>query len=213
MSARLRDFSGFTLLELLVTTVISLALGIGGFSFFRAQARSLTDQSAGLDAIEGARAALDFMAYDIRMAGANPTGIWTQSGTCGAGLSVARVSELTIAYDGANAQPADGTISADEITRYSYDSANKRIVRTVNGVDQTLITNVPSGGLSFAYRVGANPAATSGSPSQVTSGDCNKVTHIVINVRVQTTRGTAITNVDLASRVALRNRKNVLARL
>jgi Tfp pilus assembly protein PilW len=213
MSAKMRDSSGFTLVELLVTAVISLALGIAGFSFFRSQGRSLTDQSAGLDAIESARAALDFMAYDIRMAGANPAGTWSQSGTCGAGLSSAQTSSLTIASDGANGGAIDGTIAPGEITTYSYDAGTQSIVRTVDGSSQTLIKNVPSGGLVFRYYTSGTGSPVSLSGGQVSSTDCNNVRSILIKVKVQTARGTVVANVDLSSRVALRNRKAVLERL
>ena len=47
------DCAGFTLAELLVACSISLVLGAAGFLFFRTQLRTLTDQSATLDAIVG----------------------------------------------------------------------------------------------------------------------------------------------------------------
>src|SRR5882724_6434101 len=148
VTTKLQNGSGFTLIELLIATVFSLALGIGGFAFYRSQARSLTDQSAGLDAIEGARAALDFMSADIRMAGANPAGTWSPAANgCFAGVSTAQATSLTIAWDGANGDTTYGTINAGETTRYWYDAGTKTIVRTVNGVDTTLIKNVPTGGL------------------------------------------------------------------
>jgi prepilin-type N-terminal cleavage/methylation domain-containing protein len=199
--------AGFTLVELLVTMGISFVLGSAGFLFFRSQLRSLTDQSSGLDAIEGARAALDFMANEIRMAGANPAGTWPQTGTCGAGLSSAQTSQLTISWDGANAGAIDGTIDANESITYRYDSANNRIWRAVNGVDTLLIRNAT--GLTFQYFKDAAAAAMSG--GQVTNADCNGVTNIQITVQVQTARATTVTNVDLGARIALRNR--VLAKL
>jgi prepilin-type N-terminal cleavage/methylation domain-containing protein len=199
--------AGFTLVELLITMGISFVLGSAGFLFFRSQLRSLTDQSAGLDAIEGARAALDYMANEIRMAGANPAGTWPQTGTCGAGLSSAQTSRLTISWDGANGSPIDGTIDANESITYRYDSANNQIWRTINGVDTLLIRNAT--GLTFQYFKDATAAAMSG--GQVTSADCNGVTNIQITVQVQTARATTVTNVNLAARVALRNR--VLAKL
>jgi prepilin-type N-terminal cleavage/methylation domain-containing protein len=199
--------AGFTLVELLVTMGISFVLGSAGFLFFRSQLRSLTDQSAGLDAIEGARAALDFMANEIRMAGANPAGTWPQTGACGAGLSSAQTSRLTISWDGANGSPIDGTIDANESISYRYDSASNRIWRTVNGVDTLLILNAT--GLTFQYFKDAAAAAMSG--GQVTSADCNGVTNIQIAVQVKTARATTVTSVNLGARVALRNR--VLAKL
>jgi prepilin-type N-terminal cleavage/methylation domain-containing protein len=199
--------AGFTLIELLVTMAISFVLGSAGFLFFRSQLRSLTDQSAGLDAIEGARAALDFMTNEIRMAGANPAGTWPQTGTCGAGLNNAQASQLTISWDGANGSPIDGTIGANESITYRYDSSGKRIWRTVNGVDTLLIRNAT--GLTFQYFKDAAAAAMSG--GQVTGGDCNNVNNIQITLQVQTARATTATNVNLGAHVALRNR--VLAKL
>jgi prepilin-type N-terminal cleavage/methylation domain-containing protein len=199
--------AGFTLAELLVTMAISFVLGSAGFLFFRGQLRSLTDQSAGLDAIEGARAALDFMANEIRMAGANPAGTWPQAGTCGAGLSSAQTNRLTVSWDGANGRPVDGNIDANESITYRYDSAGKRIWRSVNGVDTMLIGNAV--GLTLQYFKDASAAAMSG--GQVTSADCNGVTNIQITVQVQAARATTVTNVNLGARVALRNR--VLAKL
>jgi len=212
----LENSAGFTLIELLIAMAMSLALGIGGFAFYRSQAQSLTDQSAGLDAIEGARAALDFMSADIRMAGANPAGTWSQSGTCGAGLSEAGSTSLKVTWDGANGDATYGTINGGETTKYSYDSTSKSILRTVNGVDTTLIKNVPSGGLSFQYYTANGPVSLTGSPAQVPSSgtnNCNNVTYIKINVQVQTARGTTITTVPLSSYVALRNRQGVLNKL
>jgi Tfp pilus assembly protein PilW len=198
---------GFTLVELLVTMGISFVLGSAGFLFFRSQLRSLTDQSSGLDAIEGARAALDFMANEIRMAGANPAGTWPQTGTCGAGLSNAQTSQLTISWDGANGRPIDGAIDANESITYRYDSSGKRIWRTVNGIDTKLIGNAT--GLTLQYFKDATAASMSG--GQVASTDCNAVNNIQITVQVQTARATTVTNVNLGAHVALRNR--VLARL
>ena len=204
-----RRAAGFTLVELLATMAISFVLGSAGFLFFRTQLRSLTDQSSGLDAIEGARAALDFMANEIRMAGANPAGTWPHTGTCGAGLSSAQTSRLTISWDGANGRPIDGAIDANESITYRFDSGTKQIWRTINGVDTLLVRNAT--GLTFQYFKDAAAAAMSGSPSQVTSADCNGVTNIQITVQVETARATTVTNVNLGARVALRNR--VLAKL
>jgi prepilin-type N-terminal cleavage/methylation domain-containing protein len=196
-----RRCGGFTLTELLVATAISFVLGSAGFLFFRTQLRSLTDQAAGLDAIEGARAALDFMANDIRMAGANPAGTWTPAAnSCLKGLSSARTSSLTLSWD-AN---SDGSISADETITYSYNAANKQVVRTVNGSSAVLIKN--ASGLTFQYFKGATAAAMSGSPAQVTTADCDVVTSIRVTVQVSAARATTPTTVTVAARVALRNR-------
>lgn len=183
--------SGFTFVELVIAMAISLALGIGGFLFFRSQVRSLIDQSAGLDAIEGARAALDFMAYEIRQAGSNPG---NNCGTCSAnGLSTISSTGLTIGWD-AN---SDGSIGTGESITYAYDSSLKRIARTVSGSSATtLISNVPSGGLSFAYY----------DSSDNTTATATSVATIKVTVQVQAAKATTVTTTTLYSRVALRNR-------
>jgi type IV pilus assembly protein PilW len=198
---RLRHSGGFTLTELLIATAISFVLGGAGFLFFRTQLRSLTDQAAGLDAIEGARAALDFMANDIRMAGANPAGTWSPAAnSCLKGLSSAQSSSLTVRWD-AN---SDGSVNAAETITYSYDAANKQVVRTVNGSSAVLINDAL--GLTFQYFKGTAAAAMSGSPSQVTTADCDAVTSVQVTVLVSAARATTPTTVSVGARIALRNR-------
>jgi type II secretory pathway component PulJ len=193
------------MLELLVAAAISLVLGASGFFFFRAQVRSLIDQSAGLDAVEGARAALDFMANDIRTASLKPTG---SCSTCGAGLSNARSDTITVAWD-AN---SNGTLDATESITYAYNSSAKTVTRTINGTTTTLISNVPSGGLSFQYlQSDGSAAAMSGSPASVTTPA--NVTTVLVTVQVQAKKATNPWSTILASRVTLRNRASALARL
>jgi prepilin-type N-terminal cleavage/methylation domain-containing protein len=185
--ARRRDamsHRGFTLIELVVAMGISLALGIGGFLFFRTQVRSLIDQSAGLDAIEGARAALDFMAYEIRQAGSS-------NGACSASTPLSSMSStgLTITYC--------NTSASLQTIIYAYDSGLKRITRSVNGSSATtLISNVPSGGLSFVYY----------DSSDASTATASNVASIKLTVQVQAARATTVTTTTLYSRVALRNR-------
>jgi len=178
------------LVELLTSTLIAAVLGVGGVLFFRSQVQSLADQSAGLDATEGARAALDFMANEIRQAGTN-TSTWTNPANyCGAGLlNTSTSSSLTITWDGQ--------------APITYDINGGTIRRTTGGVTSTLIKNAV--GLSFQYRKQDGTAATW--PAQ-----CASVTNILVTVRVQTTRAPTTWTMSLASRVALRNNSTVLGR-
>jgi type II secretory pathway component PulJ len=200
----LRTQAGFTIPELMVSVVMSLLLGVAGFAFLRAQLRSLTDQSASLDAIEGTRAALDVMAHDIRMAGAIPTGACA---SCGSGLSNASANGITVAWD-AN---ANGTLDAGESITYSYDSSTQTILRTVSGSSaQALIKNVPAGGLAFQYlQFDGTSAPMSGGQVTNPAG----VASIKIAVQVQAARATTVTTTTLQAKVGLRNRAAVLARL
>jgi prepilin-type N-terminal cleavage/methylation domain-containing protein len=194
---------GFTLLELVVASAVSLLLGAAGFSFFRAQIIALTDQSAGLDAVEGSRAALDFVANDVRMAGAIPTGSCL---TCGSGLANARADRLTVSWD-AN---ANGVLDATESITYAYDSATTSVTRTVNGVAQTLVRNVPAGGFALQYfNFDGTAAAMSGG---VVTTAAN-VTTVRVTIRVNAARATNVFSTHHGARVTLRNRAAVLKRL
>jgi Tfp pilus assembly protein PilW len=188
------DSSGFTLPELLVATVISFMLGAGGFLFFRGQLRSLTDQSAGLDAIEGARAALDFMASEIRKAGEKPT---LNCGGCG--LTAATANGLTISLD-ANGD-GDATDPGEQIT-YAYNATSKWITRG----GTTLIRNASA--LSFSYVLANGTTTTAPTAAQLT-----QVVRVLVTVQVEAARATTVTTVTLRSGVTLRNQPSVLAAL
>jgi len=201
-----RDCSGFTLPELLVATIISFLLGAGGFLFYRSQVRSLTDQSAGLDAIEGARASLDFMANEIRTAGEKPA-----IAGCGAncGLLTGTATTLSIGLD---ANGDGNTTGTNEQIGYSYNAGSKFIQRcTGNGCSggTQLIRNASA--LSFQYAFDDGTATTSTpTAAQLTGGH---LVRVIITVTVEASRATTVTNVTLKSSVTLRNQASVLAAL
>jgi prepilin-type N-terminal cleavage/methylation domain-containing protein len=196
--------AGFTLPELLIATIISLALGIGGFLFIRSQIRSLTDQSAGLDAIEGARAALDFMVNEIRTAGEKPT---LACGSCG--LTAATASGLSISFD-ANGN-GNATDSGEQIG-YLYNSGSKLVLRCTgatcsNGsTGTTLIRN--ASGLSFSYTLDDGTTTTTPTAAQL-----SHVVRVAVTVQVDAAKATTVTTVTLTSNVTIRNQATVLANL
>ena len=141
------------------------------------------------------------MANDIRMVGANPSGTWAPAAnSCQKGLSSAQTSSLTIRWDA----DADGSVNAAETITYSYDAANQRVTRTVNGTSAVLIKN--TSGLTLQYFKGATAATMSGSPAQVTTVDCDGVTSVQVTVQVKAARAVTPTTVSVGARVPLRNR-------
>src|SRR5256885_16184967 len=82
---------------------------------------SLTVHAAGLDAIEGARSALDFMASEIRTAGEKPT---LACGSCG--LTAATATGFSFSFD-ANGN-GNATDSGEQLGDL-YNAASKLILR------------------------------------------------------------------------------------
>ena len=207
---RVTSVQGFTLPELLVATLISFLLSTAGFLFFRSQLRSLTDQSAGLDAIEGARASLDYMANEIRTAGEKPT---LACGGCG--LTAGNGTSLSISFD-AN---GDGNATAtDEQVSYAYNSGAQLIQRCTGAnctPSTTLIKNAAS--LAFEYFLSnSDIPVTTPTAAELASTACTTtaadpcVARVRITVQVNAARATTVTTTTLKSTVTLRNKKPAL---
>ncbi|MGH7819328.1 MAG: PilW family protein [Candidatus Binatia bacterium] len=205
---RLDHDDGFSALELLVATVVALVFSIAGWSFQRTQAVELHDQSASLDATERIRAAMGFMAREIRRAGYDPrlTALIVP-GT--KGISVARSDRILVEFD-AN---QNGAIDADaddpgaESVLYSYDSANRRIVRTAGGAAETLITGVPPGGFTLEYfDLLGNPLPLVGLPPALDFVQRDLIALVRINLRVEAVASSRPETLGLASRVTVRQR-------
>ena len=215
--------SGFTLIELLVSVGVSLVFGLAGLNYYRGQTRALSTQSAMVDATDKLRAAMTFMTREIRLAGYDPQQTaMTVSGT--KGIIDARSDFLWIQFD----RDENGTIQTSatdptaESVAYAYDSANQQIVRTVAGVTQTLIKNVPAGTFSFQYfDINGNAvtlgslslSAPSGLPSAIVSAVAaeqaviatqrDQIALVRLSFQVQTVGLTPTVNLSLSSRVSV----------
>jgi prepilin-type N-terminal cleavage/methylation domain-containing protein len=219
----LRSKSGFTLTELLVSSLVGLVFGLAGLNYYRGQTKALTTQSAMVDATDKLRAAMTFMTREIRLAGYDPQQTaMTVSGK--KGIVDARSDFLWIQFDrnenGAIA--TDATDPSAESVAYAYDSANQQIVRNVAGVTQTLIKNVPPGTFSFQYFDESGNALTlgtvaftapSGLPSAIISAvsaeqgviatQRDQIALVRVSFQVQTVGLTPSVNLTLSSRVSV----------
>ncbi len=113
---------GFTLVEVLITLVISGILMTSVYAAFRAQQDSYLAQDQVAEMQQNLRAGLDILVHDLRMAGYDVDRNGTQIGT--AGITVANPSDITftlVADGDANDNNGDGTVDeAGELKTIQY---------------------------------------------------------------------------------------------
>ena len=200
--------AGFTLHEVLIALAISAVISLVGWTFYRHQLRDLTRQSAGLDAFDKARAAMGFVAREVRSAGYDPLVTALLVPTM-KGIREAGSDRIHIEWDRDDSGAIDAAaMDPDaESVRYSYDSATRRILRTVNGVTTPLVDNVPAGGFSLRYfDILGNEISTAGVPPLVAALSRDLIASVRLTLRVETTGVTPVSSYVLASRIAVRAR-------
>jgi len=155
---------GFTLVELVMAMVVGLILLAAVWSAVVAGQRSSIGIERKVTTGQDARAALQIMGAEIRMASFNPlytTGLWVDPDGCGQaanqgwrGIQEAAVSSVTIEMD---LEP-DGLCgsSANEIIRYAYDAVSERITRETIRCAAGIRTS--SGAQPFLGPIPSNPA-------------------------------------------------------
>jgi prepilin-type N-terminal cleavage/methylation domain-containing protein len=200
--------AGFTLHEVLVALVISALISLVGWSFYRHQLRELTRQSAGLDAFDKARSAMGFIAREIRSAGYDPrlTALIVPTFK---GIREAGADRIHVEWDRDESGALDGgaTDPNAESVLYGYDSATRRILRTVGGVTTPLVDNVPPGGFSLRYfDLLGNEITTTGLPPLVAALSRDLIASVRLTVLVETTGVTPVSSYVLASRISVRAR-------
>lgn len=161
----LRDQHGFSLPELLVGMGVALVFGLAGWGFYSGEIRMLGVHSATLDATDKIRAAMAFLSHELREAAYDPsTTALTAAGF--KGIRYAGPNGIWIEFDqnGSGAIDPNATDPAAESVVFSYDATNQQILRTVGGVSQTLVQNVPPGSFSFQYFDAAGAAADPPTP-------------------------------------------------
>jgi prepilin-type N-terminal cleavage/methylation domain-containing protein len=126
-----RAHAGFTLVELLVSLLLTSIILGAVYSVYRMQSHTLKIQENRLDAQEYARSVLDLMVRETRNAGYNPKGATSGAncagGSAGApGVVTAGATSFRFTYDyrGTNAtDPSDGDCGdADEDITYAWNT-------------------------------------------------------------------------------------------
>jgi prepilin-type N-terminal cleavage/methylation domain-containing protein len=137
MNAQLRHARGFTLVELVMAMAVGLVLLAAIATAVVSGQRSSTGIERKVTTNQDARAALEIMASEIRMASFNSlftVNLWRSPTTCNVsgnqtwkGIQEATDTAITIEMD----LDPDGNCgnAAGEIIRYEYEAANLRLTR------------------------------------------------------------------------------------
>jgi type IV pilus assembly protein PilW len=157
--------SGFSLVELLVAMAIGLVVLGAIYSVFTIQNKTFSKQEQIVEMQQNARAAMDMMSREIRMAGYDPTEVNFDSNPSNnfSGVTV-NASQLQVQAD----LDGNGAIdtSSEENIVYAFDAGNKKITRNIGAGAQSFFENVDS--FTFAYLDGSgNVTAASTSVRQI----------------------------------------------
>ena len=156
--------SGFTLIELLITMTIGLIILTALSSTFLMQRKIYDVQEQVSEMVQTARAAMDMMSREIRMAGYAPTGyvpIGTMQRSDPTGAKF-----VGIPYDANNLQiyadlnGDEDTDDSNECITYTYDAATLQIVRNTGGGDQPFAENIQSFTFDYFDSAGIAPTTT-----------------------------------------------------
>ena len=170
--------SGFTLVELLISMTIGLIILAALSSTFLIQRKTYDVQEQIVEMVQTARAAIDMMSREIRIAGYDPTG----AGFDGITYST---SQLQIRADLDGSGSTDGT---NENIRYAYydehSSYPYQIKRkTGNGYFQPFAENIELFNFYYLEADGVTPVTT--------PADNNKIRQIKIEIKARTSKADA----------------------
>ena len=137
---------GFTLVELLIGMLVGLIVLGALASTFIIQSRSLDVQEQVAEMVQTARAAMDMISREVRMAGYDPS--LASTGIVGIPYDA---SQLQILADLNNDGNTDGPYPDDknEDVIYTYDNPNDRIDRDTGGGGQPFAENIQT--FTFQY--------------------------------------------------------------
>lgn len=155
--------TGFTLLEILVALAVSGLLLSGAMATFVMQSKSYDLQTQMTAMVQRARAAMDMMAREVRMAGYDPAAAGFEGVTYDTTALQVR-ADLTGDNPG---DPPDGdTNDPNECVTYRHDPSNHQIDRNTGGGNQPFAEHIHA--FTFAYLdEDGHPTTVSGAIRQV----------------------------------------------
>ena len=149
---RLRNVTGFTLTELMVAMSIGMGVLAAVTTTFMAQARYYNAQEQINAMQQNARAALDVITRELKMAGYRPNG-----GTFD-GVTYS-TSQLMIQADLDSNGAISNSSTANEQITYAYDGTNNQITRKKGtGTAEVLADNISA--FTFSYYDGSGALTT-----------------------------------------------------
>jgi len=171
---------GFSLVELLIAMALALIILGALSSAFVSQRKSYALQEQVSEMIQGARAAMDMMSREVRMAGFAPTGFDTnfEAGTAGQTAPMMQRTApgsarfVGIPYSATQLQifsdlnGDEDTSDPSENITYTYDAASKQIDRNTGSGAQPFAENIQA--FTFQYLdAGGNTTSTTGDIRQI----------------------------------------------
>jgi type IV pilus assembly protein PilW len=151
------DKAGFTLIELMIATAVGLIVLGAMYGVFTMHNKTFSNQEQIAEMQQNARAAMDMMTREIRMAGYDPTGTMQRSDPTGekfVGIPY-DVDKLQI-YADLNGN--GDTDDSHEYIKYTMDSDHLEIRRDTGGGMQPFASNIQS--FTFDYLDSSGNATT-----------------------------------------------------
>jgi len=128
-----RKEHGFSSVEVLVSTAIAMMVLAAVTNTFIGQTRYYNAQEQLNEMQQNARAAIDLITRDVKLAGYDPTGAAISNGIPYSPSQLELLADLN----------GDGSVTGvDEDVTYTYDAANTRILRSSGGATTTLADNI-----------------------------------------------------------------------
>ena len=158
-----RGAQGFTLVEVLIAMAIGGILLGAVVSTFVLQSKSYDVQEQMTEMVQTARAAMDMISREVRMAGYDPTG----AGFEGIPYHGAQLQLLADLRGANSTDPPDGdTNDPNENITYAYDSKNLQIDRNTGGGNQPFAEHIESFAFTYLDRDG-HPTTTTADIRQI----------------------------------------------
>lgn len=211
--ARCTSRRGFTIIELLVSMLLTSIIMGAIYSVYRVQTHSAKVQGSRLEAQEYARSVLDMMVREIRNAGYFPTGTACSSPANTSGIVAADAQSFQFVYD----FDANGDcLGPDENITYAFSTAGCAsgfvdITRKegANAAQPMTDCNVPTGTANFSFTYYPQDSITAYA-TPVASGSLGSIQRVLISLTVQSkkpdTEFGGQLNATMTSNADLRNR-------